>query len=67
MVRIYAQSMFCVHGPHRLDDDANWLIAASTIDWSKCTHSILTNMQTKNYPQLITFSAEYSSLEYLNH
>jgi len=24
-------------------------------------------MQTKNYPQLITFSVEYSSIEYLNN
>jgi len=24
-------------------------------------------MQTKNYPQLITFSVEYSRIEYLNH
>jgi len=52
------------------DDDATatgWSIAASTIDWSNCAHSILTKMQTKNYPQLITSSVEYSSIEYLNH
>jgi len=45
----------------------NWLIAASTTDWSNCVHSILTTMQTKNYLQLITFSVEFSSIEYLNH
>jgi len=45
----------------------HWMIAASTMDWSNCAHSILTKMQRKNYPYLITFSVEYSSIEYLNH
>jgi len=67
IVRLYAQSVPCVHGHQRLDDDATWLIAASTIDWSNCAYSVLTKIQTKNYVQVITFSVEYSSIEYLNH
>jgi len=48
MVRIYARNVPRVHGHKRLDDnDTVLLIAASTMDWSKCAHSIFTKMQTK--------------------
>jgi len=37
------------------------------VDWANCAHSNLTIIQTKIYLQMITFSVEYSSIEYLNH
>jgi len=36
-------------------------------DGSNCAHSMLTKMQMKIYPLLLTFSVEYWSVEYLNH
>ena len=39
IVRIYARSVPRVHRQKRFDDNATWLITASTIDWSNCAHS----------------------------
>jgi len=56
-----------VHGHKSLRQRRHWLIAASMMDWSNCAHSILTKMQTKIYPLLLTFSVEFSSVEYVNN
>jgi len=61
MVRIYAGSFlqFVLHTwTQALRQRRHWLIAASTMDWSKCNHSIFTKMQIKIYPLLFSFSVE---------